>query len=57
MAITRRHARVTKKKKISATVDSSVGNYKKHPFFVKKAKAAKAILDEVGLPKKSQKNK
>lgn len=55
MPVTTKHTRVTKKKKISATVDNSVGNYEKHPFFVKKAKAAKAILDEAGLPKKSSK--
>lgn len=33
------------------TVSPSVGNYEKHPFFVKKATAAKALLLEVGLPK------
>jgi hypothetical protein len=57
MPVTTKHTRVTKKKKISATIDNSVSNYEKHPFFVKKAKAAKEILDDVGLPKKPSKNK
>jgi hypothetical protein len=39
--------------KISANgaVDRNVGNYEKHPFFVKKANKAKALLKEAGLPK------
>ena len=37
--------------KPTTTVSKSVGNYEKHPFFVKKATAAKALLLEVGLPK------
>ena len=41
-------------KKASAIVDSKVGNYEKHPFFVKKANEAKAILKKVGLPKKQK---
>jgi hypothetical protein len=57
MPVTTKHKRIVKNKKVSATVDNSVGNYEKHPFFVKKAKAAKAVLDEVGLPKKSSKTK
>ena len=32
-------------------VSDDVGNYEKHPFFVKKANAAKAFLKKVGLPK------
>jgi hypothetical protein len=55
MPVTTKHRRITKKKNISATLDSSVGSYEKHPFFLKKAKAAKALLDEVGLPEKSSK--
>ena len=39
-----------KNKKAFAVVDIEVGNYEKHPFFVKKAKAAKALLKAVGLP-------
>lgn len=39
-----------KNKKAVAVVDLEVGNYEKHPFFVKKAKAAKALLKAVGLP-------
>jgi hypothetical protein len=41
-------------KKTSAIVDSKVGNYEKHPFFIKKANEAKAILKKVGLPKKAK---
>ena len=37
--------------KICASVSESVGNYEKHPFFIKKAAAAKALLTQVGLPK------
>jgi len=43
-----------KSKKASAVVDSKVGNYEKHPFFVKKANEAKAIIKKVGLPKKAK---
>ncbi len=32
-------------------VSEVVGNYDKHPFFVKKANEAKAFLAKVGLPK------
>ena len=32
--------------------DSKVGNYEKHPFFVKKANEAKETLKAVGLPRK-----
>jgi hypothetical protein len=38
-------------KKKDVIVSESVGNYEKHPFFIKKAVAAKALLSEVGLPK------
>ncbi|HUX84149.1 MAG TPA: hypothetical protein VMV20_02880 [Chitinophagaceae bacterium] len=41
----------TSTKKSSAVVSDSVGNYEKHPFFIKKAKSAKALLLKVGLPK------
>jgi hypothetical protein len=38
-------------KMTSAIVSDSVGNYEKHPFFIKKTAAAKALLLKVGLPK------
>ena len=41
----------SKTKKAFAVVDPTVGNYEKHPFFVKKANTAKALLKAVGLPK------
>ena len=37
-------------RKTNATVSENVGNYEKHPFFIKKLTAAKALLAEVGLP-------
>ena len=46
-----------KKKKAFAIVDPKVGNYEKHPFFVKKTNEAKALLKAVGLPKKFAKAK
>jgi len=36
---------------------SKVGNYEKHPLFVKKANEAKALIKAVGLPKKLAKAK
>jgi hypothetical protein len=45
------------KKKIYAVVDTKVGNYEKHPFFVRKANDAKTLLKAVGLPKKLAKAK
>jgi hypothetical protein len=36
--------------KQGAIVREDVGNYEKHPFFVKKANRAKAFLKEAGLP-------
>lgn len=41
----------SKSHKKSALVSDSVGSYEKHPFFIKKAAAAKAFLLRVGLPK------
>ena len=32
-------------------VSSEVGNYEKHPFFVKKLNKAKELIEKVGLPK------
>jgi hypothetical protein len=53
---------IQKKKKINpkelfGKIDPNVGNYGKHPFFVKKANEAKAFLKAVGLPKKLAKAK
>jgi hypothetical protein len=45
------------KEKVHAVVDPKVGNYEKHPFFIKKANEAKALLKAVGLPKKLAKAK
>ncbi len=52
MPATNKYKSNSKKKKVFAVVDSKVGNYEKHPFFVKKANEAKALLKAVGLPKK-----
>lgn len=38
-------------KKNNVIVADGVGSYEKHPFFIKKAAAAKALLSKVGLPK------
>lgn len=46
--------KVSKKEKSgngSAVVSENVGNYEKHPFFVKKAASAKELLLKTGLPK------
>jgi hypothetical protein len=32
-------------------VTDTVGNYEKHPFFIKKAALAKSYLSKTGLPK------
>ncbi len=40
-----------KKHKHSAKIGDTVGNYEKHPYFVKKAEEAKAFLKATGLPK------
>ena len=42
-------------KKSNAVVSDSVGSYEKHPFFIKKALAAKEFLLKVGLPKQLSK--
>ncbi len=47
----------SKRKKAFAIVDTKVGNYEKHPFFVRKANEAKALLKATGLPKKLAKTK
>ena len=57
MSATVKNKKAASKKKILAVVDPKVGNYEKHPFFVKKAKEAKALLKAVGLPKNITKSK
>ena len=57
MSTTAKHKAGTKNKKVNAIIDNSVGNYEKHPFFIKKAKAAKALLKTVGLPEQLYKAK
>jgi hypothetical protein len=52
MPVIEKNKKPNRTKKVNAIVDQKVGNYEKHPFFVKKANAAKALLKEVGLPKK-----
>jgi hypothetical protein len=42
-------SKVSGKKKLQ--VNEAVGNYEKHPFFIKKANAAKAFLKKTGLPR------
>ncbi len=39
------------KTKKRVLIADEVGNYEKHPFFVKKANEAKAFLKSAGLPK------
>jgi hypothetical protein len=34
----------------AAIISDSVGNYEKHPFFVRRRNEAKAFLKKVGLP-------
>ena len=41
--------------KMGAIVSDHVGNYEKHPYFVKKANEAKAFLKVVGLPQEFMK--
>ena len=57
MPLNSKNKKAAKNKKGSAVVDNKVGNYEKHPFFVKKANEAKAILKEVGLPERTEKAK
>lgn len=40
------------KEETGTLMDKCVGNYEKHPFFVKKAIDAKKLLTKVGLPEK-----
>ena len=43
--------RTSTKKKPRITLSESVGNYEKHPFFVKKANEMKEFLKKAGVPK------
>jgi hypothetical protein len=49
MAIKKSDKKIASKKG-GATVSDKVGNYEKHPFFVKKKAADKAYLKQAGLP-------
>lgn len=57
MPKTTKNKKTSKGKSLLGVVDKSVGNYEKHPFFVKKANEAKALLKAVGLPPKLAKAK
>ena len=57
MAVLAKNKSSLKTKKTFAVIDNNVGNYEKHPFFIKKANAAKALLNSVGLPKQLAKAK
>jgi hypothetical protein len=50
MPATKKNKKVANKKTF-AIVDPSVGNYEKHPFFIKKANEAKALIKKAGMPK------
>jgi len=49
--VKRNSLQVSAQKKAVNIVSETVGNYEKHPFFIKKANAAKALLKLIGLPK------
>jgi hypothetical protein len=55
MSVSAKNKKAISKKRTSAIIDPKVGNYEKHPFFVKKANEAKALIKAVGLPKKTAK--
>lgn len=57
MSATSKNKKTGNGKKTFAIVDPKVGNYEKHPFFVRKTKEAKALLKATGLPKKLAKAK
>lgn len=52
MPVSAKNKKTNTKKKPFAIVDPKVGNYEKHPFFIKKANEAKALIKAVGLPGK-----
>ena len=45
MTISKKIRKKNLKSKIIGIIDPEEGNYEKHPFFVKKAREAKALLD------------
>jgi hypothetical protein len=55
VAVKKKNNKQSTGKKTFAVIDTKVGNYEKHPFFIKKANEAKALLKAVGLPKKTAK--
>ena len=57
MPVTTKNKVKTKKAILGGIVDKSIGNYEKHPFFVKKANEMKALIKKVGLPKELTKKK
>lgn len=57
MSIAVKYKADKKNKKAAAIIDTKVGNYEKHPFFIKKANAARALLKTAGLPKQLAKAK
>ncbi len=57
MPVTTKNKSKTKKVMSNGVVDNTVGNYEKHPFFVKKANEMKALIKEFGLPKELTKKK
>lgn len=57
MYTTTKNKKGAKNKKAFAIVGNQVCNYEKHPFFVKKANAAKALLKVVRLPRQLAKAK
>ena len=52
-----KNSTTSKASKKNAVVNDEVGNYEKHPFFIKKAVAAKSLLLQIGLPKQLAKKK
>ena len=52
MRATTKNKKAVVSKKTSGVIDPAVGNYEKHPYFVKKANEAKHFLKTAGLPKK-----
>lgn len=57
MSATIKNKKTVNKKITHTMVGPKVGNYEKHPFFIKKANEAKALIKVVGLPKKMVKSK
>ena len=51
MSVTKKNKKTVGAAKGFAEVDRRVGNYEKHPFFIKKAKETETFLKRAGLPK------